>query len=64
MVERMGRNFDVFPGSNKYLAMFNITLYSVDCRYHITFQKAAIQYSFLYKVKRLINQSMVGKVTS
>ena len=25
----MGRNFDVFPGSNKFLAMCNITFYSV-----------------------------------
>ena len=29
MVEWMGRNFDVFPGFQKFHAMRNITLYSV-----------------------------------
>ena len=29
MVEWMGRNFDVFPGFQKFLAMRKIALYSV-----------------------------------
>ena len=29
MVEWMGRNFDIFPGFRKFLAMRNIALYSV-----------------------------------
>ena len=42
MVEWMGQNFDVFPGFRKFLAMRNITLYSVSEEVHEQSQKMIV----------------------